>query len=185
MFSYDQYNTIFVIGLAIAGLFLALSAILFFALKIPAVIGYLSGSTAKKEIAEIESGTKIRVRLQSSDDSSKTKITEKMTDTAKMGKFDEETFVRGTTTASLSKELTNQQTSEKAIREEPTSVLNSDRDVSDTSQSDGTIVADTEYAEQTSVLDEGTSVLYANTGGTISFSVRTEIVLFVSNEVLA
>ena len=149
------------------------------------MIGYLSGSTAKKEIAEIESGTKTRVRLQSSDDSSKTKITEKMTDTAKMGKPDEETFVRGTTTASLSKELTNQQSSEKSMREEQTSVLIPEGNGIKSSQSDGTIVADTEYAEQTSVLDEGTSVLYANTGGTISFSVRTEIVLFVSNEVIA
>ena len=123
--------------------------------------------------------------MQSSDDSSKTKITEKMTDTAKMGKHDEETFVRGTTTASLSKELTNQQSFEKSMREEQTSVLIPEGNGLKSSQSDGTIVADTEYAEQTSVLDEGTSVLYANTGGTISFSVRTEIVLFVSNEVIA
>lgn len=71
------------------------------------------------------------------------------------------------------------------MREEQTSVLIPEGNGLKSSQSDGTIVADTEYAEQTSVLDEGTSVLYANTGGTISFSVRTEIVLFVSNEVIA
>lgn len=185
MFSYDQYNTIFFIGIMLAGFFLILSVVLFFVLKIPAVIGYLSGSTAKKEIAEIESGTKKRTRVQLNADSPKTKVTEKMPDTAKMGKPDEETYIRGTTTASLSKELSNHQSSNKKFQEEQTSVLVTDSEASDIRQSEGTIVADTEYAEQTSVLDEGTSVLYSNIGKDVNFSVRTEIVLFVSNEVIA
>ena len=185
MFSYDQYNMIFMIGLVLAGLFLVLSAVLFFVLRIPAVIGYLSGSTAKKEIAEIESGTKVRTWVQTNSDSPKTKVTEKMPDTAKMGKPDEETYIRGTTTASLSKELSGQPSINKTKLEDQTSVLVADSASSSVSQSEGTIVADTEYSEQTSVLDEGTSVLYSNDGNDVNFIVRTEIVLFVSNEVIA
>ena len=49
--SYDQYNMVFMIGLVMAGVFLLLSVLLLFVLRIPAVIGYLSGSTERKAIS--------------------------------------------------------------------------------------------------------------------------------------
>ena len=54
--SYDQYNMVFMIGLVMAGVFLLLSVLLLFVLRIPAVIGYLSGSTERKAISEIRKG---------------------------------------------------------------------------------------------------------------------------------
>lgn len=51
--TYEIYNYIFYGGLILAGIMLAVSVLLFFVLKIPAVIGDLSGRTAKKAIENI------------------------------------------------------------------------------------------------------------------------------------
>lgn len=61
--TYDVYMMIYNVGLILAGIMFVVSMILFFALKIPAVIGDLSGATAKKAIENIrnqneESGEK-------------------------------------------------------------------------------------------------------------------------------
>lgn len=61
--TYDVYMNIYMVGLVLAGIMLVVSVILFFALKIPAVIGDLSGATARKAIENIrnqneESGEK-------------------------------------------------------------------------------------------------------------------------------
>lgn len=61
--TYDVYMNIYMVGLVLAGIMLVVSVILFFMLKIPAVIGDLSGATAKKAIENIrnqneESGEK-------------------------------------------------------------------------------------------------------------------------------
>ena len=53
----QTYRLIFIIGAVLAGVFLILAAILFFALRIPAVIGNLSGATARKAIRNIREGT--------------------------------------------------------------------------------------------------------------------------------
>lgn len=61
--TYDVYMMIFEVGRILAILMFVVSLILFFALKIPAVIGDLSGATARKAIENIrnqneESGEK-------------------------------------------------------------------------------------------------------------------------------
>lgn len=61
--TYDVYMNIYMVGLVLAGIMLVISVILFFVLKIPAVIGDLSGANAKKAIENIrnqneESGDK-------------------------------------------------------------------------------------------------------------------------------
>ena len=61
--TYDVYMMIFNVGALLAGIMFVVSLILFFALKIPAVIGDLSGATARKAIEDIrnqneESGEK-------------------------------------------------------------------------------------------------------------------------------
>ena len=61
--TYDVYMNVYMVGLVLAGIMLVVSVILFFVLKIPAVIGDLSGATAKKAIENIrnqneESGEK-------------------------------------------------------------------------------------------------------------------------------
>ena len=61
--TYDVYMMIYNVGLILAGIMFVVSMILFFVLRIPAVIGDLSGATAKKAIENIrnqneESGEK-------------------------------------------------------------------------------------------------------------------------------
>jgi len=61
--TYDVYMMIFEVGRILAILMFVVSLILFFVLKIPAVIGDLSGATARKAIENIrnqneESGEK-------------------------------------------------------------------------------------------------------------------------------
>ena len=61
--TYDVYMMIFNVGAILAGIMFTVSLVLFFVLKIPAVIGDLSGATARKAIADIrnqneESGEK-------------------------------------------------------------------------------------------------------------------------------
>ncbi len=51
--SYEAYRYIFLGGLIACGVFFVIAVILFFALKIPNVISYLSGRTARKGIESI------------------------------------------------------------------------------------------------------------------------------------
>ena len=56
--TYESYRMIFYIGSGAAALMLLISVILFFAFRIPSVIGDLTGSTAKKEIQNIREQNK-------------------------------------------------------------------------------------------------------------------------------
>lgn len=195
MLSYEQFNTIFIVGLVLAGFFLVLSAVLFFAFRIPQVLGYLTGSTAKKAIAEIESGTRTVTVKSGKKNADKTKATEKASNTAQMGRQKKASEFRGTTTASL-KDVPSQKTTRPSRsadqtallgtpeQSEQTMLLNSDETVIADSQQDETTVADTGFTEQTTVLTEETSVLYSNPNDEQSFSVRVEITLFTSNEII-
>ena len=196
MFSYDQYHSIFIIGLIMAGVFLVVSAILFFVLRIPAVIGYLSGSTAKKAIEEIKSGkAPQKSKLAKAKEKNKSHVTEQMpkAPTSKMpGKA---------TTASLSQERPSQGTKvlgeaqsetiplEAAAMGQETAVLTDagqQTSVLRVGKEKGTIVSDSGFAQQTTVLNDETSVLYGNMAGSAAdFTVRVEIVLFVSHEIIA
>lgn len=53
--SYNDYLLLFKIGLAATILFLTISIFLFFNFKIPKLIGFLTGTTAKKQIKNRES----------------------------------------------------------------------------------------------------------------------------------
>lgn len=52
--TYDQYRNIYLIGLIFCILMLCIAIILFIALKIPKVVGDLSGATARKAIKDIK-----------------------------------------------------------------------------------------------------------------------------------
>lgn len=87
--TYEVYRYIFLGGLILACLFLALAVVLFFVLKIPRVIGDLTGATARKAIEDIrnqneESGTKSY--KPSAVNRERGKITEKMTRSGKLVK---------------------------------------------------------------------------------------------------
>ena len=55
--SYETYRLIFLIGAILAGVMLVTAIVLFFVLKIPRVIGDLTGATARKAIEGIRSQT--------------------------------------------------------------------------------------------------------------------------------
>lgn len=55
--TYDTYRLIFLVGAIASGLMLIAAVILFFVLKIPRVIGDLTGANARKAIAGIRSQT--------------------------------------------------------------------------------------------------------------------------------
>ena len=98
--SYDQYNMVFMIGLVMAGVFLLLSVLLLFVLRIPAVIGYLSGSTERKAVSEIRKGNaKGHAGAAGGDPQSAVSHTANLGGTGAGGAHS------GNTTASLSKEL--------------------------------------------------------------------------------
>ena len=98
--SYDQYNMVFMIGLVMAGVFLLLSVLLLFVLRIPAVIGYLSGSTERKAISEIRKGN-----AKGHADAAGGDPQIAVSHTANLGGTGAGGAHSGNTTASLSKEL--------------------------------------------------------------------------------
>lgn len=51
--TYEMYRNVFIIALILSAVFFAVSVVLFFLLKIPKIIGDLSGATAKKAISQI------------------------------------------------------------------------------------------------------------------------------------
>ena len=53
--TYEIYRIIFIAGAVLAGIMLAVSVFVFFLLRIPTVIGDLSGANARKAIADIRS----------------------------------------------------------------------------------------------------------------------------------
>lgn len=55
--TYDTYNLIFIVSAILAGVMLVVTVILFFVLKIPRVIGDLSGSTERKAVRDIQNQT--------------------------------------------------------------------------------------------------------------------------------
>ena len=86
--TYDVYRYIFIGGAILAGLMLVLSIILFIVLHIPSVIGDLSGSTAKKAIEDIinkNESTGKKTYKSSRVNKERGKITEKMTNSGKIG----------------------------------------------------------------------------------------------------
>ena len=85
--SYDVYRYIFFISAGLAALCLILSVILFFVLKIPRVIGDLTGSTAKKAIENIRNQNESsgdKVHKTSYVNKQRGRITDKMTDSGKL-----------------------------------------------------------------------------------------------------
>ena len=85
--TYDTYNLIFIIGAILAGVMLVTALVLFFVLKIPRVIGDLSGSTARKAIADIRSqntATGVKVHKTSAVNKERGRITDKISGSGRL-----------------------------------------------------------------------------------------------------
>lgn len=209
--SYDQFNMIFIIGLVFAGLFLALSIVLFFVLKVPSVLGYLTGATERKAISEIRKGS---MNEHSVAKASVPSPTNEISGTAKLAKKRSHANMQGVTTASLklSRDETKAQkkTASSHVDYSPTDVLDplsqradtppsvAETSVLETMQAPvaetvvlpeqelfgGSTVFDNSYISQTTVLGEETAVLNEQAVNMDSFRIVAEIVLFVSSEII-
>lgn len=186
-FTYDQYMLVFYCGIVSAVLFLVLAVILLFVLKIPAVIGYLSGSTQKKAIMEIRNNNgKPIAHKNTSANRSRGKITEKMDGLSPKNGGQTEKIMPNLTTAKLKNiepaSVVSEETSVLEETSNQTSLL-----VDETANTSvGTVIDnDSGYVGQTTVLDNGTQVLVqASSNTNARFEIRTEITLFVSTEVI-
>ncbi len=153
--TYEMYRNVF-FGLAVAcGGMAVVCGILFFAWKIPGVIGDLTGHTAKKAIADIRkqneaSGDK---RYQSSAvNLQRGKLTDKITDSGRLLRRDTAPFGTGTVTEQL-----------------------------DCSEQQDTVVTD----ETTVLTDAGKSTPYSGVPTTAVFEVEQEITFLHTDEVIA
>ena len=191
--SYDQFMIVFYCGLIGAILFLILAVILLFVLRIPAVIGDLSGSTQRKAILEIRNNNgKIKPKVSSVNTKNKTSQKTGVHSTKKSGQTDK--IIPNITTAKLKNinlvDRTNNTSDETRLLEtdeNETRVLNNAVESYLGYQSENGTVIDnnSEYTGQTTVLDNGTQVLVqADTENMTLFTVRTEITLFESTQII-
>lgn len=194
--SYDQFMIMFYCGLVGSVLFLIVTVILLFVLKIPAVIGDLSGSTQRKAILEIRNNNgKIKSVKTSSVNSSKIRITEKMYSQSSKKVEQTDKIIPNVTTARLKnvKSVNNsanvsEETQILQVESNETSVLETN-DVTSFSNfqgENGTVIDQNgNYTGQTTVLDNETQVLVqSETENMVSFAIRTEITLFESTEII-
>lgn len=85
--TYEMYRYVFIGGLVLAGLMLLLAVLLFFLLKIPVVIGDLSGATARKAIENIRkenAKTGEKTYKSSQVNIERGRVTDKMTPSGKL-----------------------------------------------------------------------------------------------------
>lgn len=182
--SYEQFNYIFYIGLVLAGIFFVLTIVLFFVLKIPSIIGFLSGSTARKAVLEIQESGKSH-RSSGNKRKNKAKLTEEMLKSTTFAKPDTDHNINGVTTAKLNSQE-HKIKSQFSNTSGETSVLENDQGMIKGSEEYGTVVSDCGYTEQTTVLSSETVVLQEPVDVNASeFNIRTQILLFVSNEIIA
>lgn len=174
--TYDIYRYIFFGGAGLAGLSLIIAVILFFVLRIPSVIGDLTGSTARKAIENIrkqneQSGSK--THKSSAVNLERGKLTEKMTSTGSLVKPQQEDTMIG---AMATTKIGTQQLTTEAQQSYETSLL-------EESGSSETTVLNTSGAGETTVLDQYTSV--QDSDDSVSFAIEYEITFIHTDEVIA
>lgn len=113
--TYEVYRYIFIGGAALAGIMLLVSLLLFFLLHIPAVIGDLTGATARKAIADIRSqNTKSGDKTYKSSQVNRErgKVTDKMTPSGRLLRHTSEEFGGAMATEKISTSRLNAEAEE-------------------------------------------------------------------------
>ncbi len=85
--TYEIYRYIFIVGALLSGIMLALSVTLFFLLRIPAVVGDLTGRTARRAIEDIRSrneSTGEKAHLPSRVNRERGRITDRITNSGRI-----------------------------------------------------------------------------------------------------
>lgn len=102
--TYELYRLVFLLALIACGVMAVVSAILFFTLKIPRVIGDLTGHTARKAIEDIRKQneqTGDKSHRSSAVNRQRGKITSKISQSGNLMKHPESPFGTGVTTEQL------------------------------------------------------------------------------------
>lgn len=102
--TYEIYRYIFIGGAALSGIMLVISMIMFFSLRIPMVIGDLSGANARKAIKRIRSyneSTGDKTHRSSPVNNERGKVTDKMTPSGRISKEPERASIGTMGTAKL------------------------------------------------------------------------------------
>ena len=197
--TYDTYNLIFIIGAILAGVMLVTALVLFFVLKIPRVIGDLSGSTARKAIADIRSqntATGVKVHKTSAVNKERGRITDKITGSGKLQpKYDPGNAAAMNTeklhSRKLAKEAAASASNETVVLEQPaaeTTVLQQTAPETTVLGTAGPVPQMTPPPAETTVLPQANAFgaanmppAYAPTGFTIEY----ELTFIHSDELIA
>lgn len=170
--SYEQFMLIFYVGIVAAGIFFVLSIVLFFILRVPEIIGDLSGSTARKAIENIRHQNSIsgeKAYKPSKENAKRGKVTEQMPkNSVGLGAAKTEKTRPEITTAKLHTPQTDEtmvlnasQSTDSETQVLQNNVSTETQVLQEASEPQiGTIMADNaEYYGQTTVLEDETQVL--------------------------
>ena len=172
--TYDIYRYIFFGGAALAGLCLVVAVILFFVLKIPSVIGDLTGSTARKAIENIRNQNESsgdKTYKSSAVNRERGKLTDKISPTGTLIK--NPTDLMGGAMATT--KIGTQQLAAEAQQAYETTLL-------ENTVSNETTVLNSENSGETTVLDQNTNNVVE---GVNSFAIEYEITFIHTDEVIA
>ena len=173
--TYDIYRYIFFGGAGLAGLSLIIAVILFFVLKIPSVIGDLTGSTARKAIENIRNQNESsgdKTYKSSAVNRERGKLTDKITPTGTLIK--NPTDLMGGAMATT--KIGTQQLATEAQQAYETSLLE------DTGSSETTVLS-TSGAGETTVLEQ--TAMEQGADNSNVFVIEYEITFIHTNEVIA
>lgn len=172
--SYEQFNMIFYIGLILALIFLIISIVLLFVLKIPTVIGELSGITEKRAITKIKQGK----------DASSLKATT-LKPNAQKAKTTEKINYEKMPNLSKNRNITNEVITADLNNDDKTELLQKFDNQTDILYEKETIKNNNTYLEQTTFLKDDGNYNQISITENSDFIVRDEIILFHSNEIIA
>ena len=164
--TYDIYRYIFLVSAGLAALCLLVAVILFFLLKIPNVIGDLTGSKARKAIENIRNqneSTGVKTYKSSRVNCERGKITDKITSTGSLIKPSVD-IANG---AMAKSKISTKRLETEALESYETSLLDNG--------SDETTVLDTYTNSETTVLDQS---------NTDVFTIEYELTFINSDEII-
>lgn len=193
--NYETLRLIFMISAILAGISLLASILIFIFLKIPSVVGDLSGATARKAIKEIREGNELsgnKIHKASTVNKARGKLTDKISSSGNLIRSDNTTagFAMGT------QKISTAQLSAEAMEAEAnvqTTILERDTNVTDFGTtilsknpqfgSETTVLGSDSVSAETSVLNQNVSPVSGNTVSSYdgAFSKNIEATVSLSN----
>lgn len=173
--TYEVYRYIFIGGAGLAGLCLAIAIILFFALRIPSVVGDLTGATARKGIANIRNqneNTGVKTYKSSAVNRERGKITDRITPTGTLIKNPTDVMGGAMETTKIATGRL-----EAEARESYETTL-----LEENGSNETTVLSDDGYGE-TTLLDKGSDG--QSVDGNVAFAIEYDITFIHTDEVIA